>query len=518
MWFKIGILTAVNLIFYGRTLAYGMIIDDIAAFNLQNTVRTPNFWRNLWLQFKQAYSESPALGHLFSILIHTLNTLLVFFLCGQSDIAFLTALLFCINPVGNMASSWFSGRTYAIATSLILIGFIHPLLFFVMYPITFSWSISTILSPVLFMFGDLKLLVLLLPLVAYLQRRRYLNTVKLSVKTVSPVMKKLEPRKLILVFKTFAYYTLLCLFPFKLGMCHSYLHSYGLSDEDTEKWYKFDKFFFLGILFMSLIALCVYTKGIAYSFGLIWFFIFSIQWCNFVVLNHPITERYMYLANIGLMYFLATVISGTPLMWVFLTMYAVLNIKFIPVYKNCLEYWKSNVANFPDVAMGYNQYGLELKHSGKVGTAFDVWLEGKALRPNDFRINYNISALLCEQGRWDIVKEFIKDTDNNICKINNYDSWKEKVNNLKTIASNNGVNFDLTKEQEDEIKKQQEGRVFVDKKEVDDINSLTLYPFLHEKFRPEYIEFLQNKHKIKLEGVKDDIQPITSGSEAQGNT
>ena len=520
MWYKVWALIALNILFFGRTLAYGMIIDDIAAFNEQDKLRTENFWTNLWLQFKQAYSESPALGHLFNIVVHTLNTVLVYFLFGQTDIAFLTAVLFCINPVGNMASTWLSGRTYAVATTLILLGFTFPLLFFVVYPITFAWSISTILAPLLFVFGEYKVLILLLPVVAYFARRRYLDTIKLRINTVSPVMKKFEFRKIILVFKTFAYYFILCMFPFKLGMCHTYLHTFGLSDKETEPWFKLDKFFFLGIILMALIALCVVNMGVSFSFGLIWFFIFSIQWCNWIVINHPITERYMYLANIGLMYFMASLIINTPLMWVFLTMYAVLNIKYIPVYRSCLEYWRSNVTNFPEVAIGYNQYGLELKAVGQVGTAFDVWLQGRKIRPQDFKINYNISNLLAEQGRWDIIKEFVVATEENICKISNYEFWSTKVKELKAIVSAHGVNFDLTKEQEEAIKKDKELRIAIDKKEVDDLNSMVVNPFLHEKFRPEYVEFLQHKYKVKLEGVQNvnDVQPATGGSEAKSDT
>jgi len=520
MWYKIWALIAVNLLFFGRTLAYGMIIDDIAAFNAQKDRRTPNFWKNLWLQFRQHYSESPALGHLFNIIMHTVNTVLVYFVFRQTDIAFLTALLFCINPVSNMASTWLSGRTYAVATTLILIGFACPLLFFIVYPITFAWSISTFMAPILLVFGEYKLLVLMLPIVAFLARKKYMKTINLRAKTVPDIMKKFNARKLILVFKTFAYYFFLCLFPFKLGMCHSYLHTFGLSKEETAPWFKLDKFFFAGIALMALIVLCITRMGVDYSFGLIWFCVFALQWCNWIVINHPITERYMYLANIGLMYFMATVIIGTPFMWIFLTMYAVLNLRFIPAYKDCLDYWKSNIENFPDVAMGYNQYGLELKKHGQVGTAFDVWLKGLRVRPNDFRINFNIANMLAEQGRWDIIKKFIVTASKNICVYSNTKLWRGKIKELKRIAEENGVNFKKVKKPTKAQIAQAETDRFAHQQELNDLNAIKAKPFLAMKYKPDYVVFLENKYKTKLGGIENvnDVQRPSTGGVSEGNT
>ena len=513
-------LIIVNLLFYGRTLSYGLIIDDIDAFNAQVTKRTTNFWKNIWLQFKQEYSGNPAIGHLFSIIMHTINTILVYYLFGANDISFLTALLFCINPVGNMASTWLSGRTYSISTTLVLTGLMFPILFPIAYYFTFAWSINAFMSPLLFLFLGFPLLAGVLPCVAFLNRRRYLGTVKLRLDSVPDRMKKPDFKKLILVPKTFAYYFILCLFPYRLGMCHSYLHTFGLSEEETNQWFKLDKFFWLGLGILTSIGLCIYSMGIAYSFGLIWFCLFILQWCNYIVINHPITERYAYLANIGLMYFLAQNIINTPVAIVALTAYAILNLKYIPAYKDCLSYWKSNTDNFPDVAMGYNQYGIELNKIGKIGTAFDVWLQGKMYRQNDFRINYNIANMLMTQGRWDIIKDFIIIARNNICKINGTQFWTDKIDELQRISEQNGVRFDITPEEEEAIKKQKETDVFVHNQEVNDLNSLQSKPFLHMKYKPDYVKFLEDKYKVKFEGVEDGtiIQGPTSGSEATGDT
>ena len=504
----VTILVAVNLLFYGRTLAYGLIIDDVAATQQTQAKKTSNYWKNMWLRFRQAYLDSPELGHLFNIAIHTTNTILVYYVFGANPISFLTALFFCINPVGNMASTWLSGRPYSVATSLILAGFLIPIAYPLFYGLAFSWSISTFMSPLIFLFAGLPLLAILLPIFAKLFKGNYYKTMKLRIKTVPKVMKSFDAKKLILVFKTYAYYTLLCIFPFKLGMCHSYLHTFGLSKKETGQWFKLDWRFFTGIAMVIGLIYLIITQGFTYCHGLIWFTIFVAQWTNWIVINHPITERYVYLANIGLMYFLAQLTIGTPLMYVFITMYAVLNWKFIPAYKDCLHYWKSNVENFPDVAMGYNQYGLELQKHGQVGTAFDIWIKGKSVRPNDFRINFNVSNLLAGQGRWDIIKPFIVQSEKSLDKRNNYKFWLGQVNSIKNVAKTQGVKFNISKKQEEKLKAQAELNKQIDLQERTDLESLKKDKKLIGKFTPNYLVYLQNKYKVKIKGFEKTYEAI----------
>ena len=41
-----------------------------------------------------------------------------------------------------------------------------------------------------------------------------------------------------------------------------------------------------------------------------------------------------------------------------------------------ISYWKSNIENFPDVALGYNQYALALNSYGNGGSALDSLVTG----------------------------------------------------------------------------------------------------------------------------------------------
>ncbi len=439
---RIFILLTVYFFFYFRTIWYGLIIDDVEAWNKGQNEKTPNFWLNLYRQIHGTHIINTKISHTINFIVHLINCLLVYLLFGANDISMFISLLFMLNPVNNQVSLWLSGRPYGIATILLLTGFLFKNLFPIFYGLSFVWSINIIFAPLLFIFYKPHILIFALPLVAYLMKHKFIPTIILRGSTVTKEMKTIDLKKMILFFKTFAYYFFHCLFPIRLGMCHNYLHTYGLSEEETKVWYKLDKYFFMGIVLFLTILGIVFTGNGSKYIGLVWFAIFISQWCNIYVINHLITERYVYIANIGLMALVVQFTYGTPLIWLFLVFYATRLWYFTPAYKNCLEFWKSNTENFPDVAMGYNQYGLELNKYGNVGTGFDIFLKGVQYRKNDFRLNYNISNLLAGQKRWDIIKEFVVKAEENIDRNNGYELWKGHIDEIKKGCVANGVKFD----------------------------------------------------------------------------
>lgn len=436
---KLGLIILTCLFMYRKTIGYGYIIDDIAAV-ANNNKKTGRLWKDLWAQLRGEYYVSSKVAHSLNLFFHTLNCVLIY-LVFKGNVGFLTALLFALNPINNQATVWLSGKPYAIATSMVLIGLLVWPLFPIMYGLTFFWSINTALAPLLFAVNKPHWLVLCLPLMMFLARSRYIPTMKSRKKCSSQWMNKIELRKLILVPKTFAYYLYVCLFPLRLGMCHSYLHTFGMSKEETEPWYRVDKFFWLGCLELAGISYYCIFHWSPIAFGLFWFTLFIVQWTNFIVMNHMITERYAYLANVGLMYAVANLTINTPFALAFLTFYAVRLWQFLPAYKDCMSYWKSNVDNFPDVAMGYNQYGIELTNFGNAGTALDIWVRGIQLRPNDFRLNYNTANLFASMGDFNRAKQFIIAAEQYVDKINSYDFWMKNINKMKEASINAGVSF-----------------------------------------------------------------------------
>lgn len=439
---RIFLILALHIAMYARTLGYGVIIDDEAALERAATARHTHPLVDIWKQIRGDYISDARFAHLLSMIVHGINCVLIYLAFGQTDISFLAALLFCVNPVNNQVSIWISGRAYGVATMMVLLGFWLHQAFPAFYFLSFYWSINAIVAPLVYLVVHPSWqVVLVAPLIAYLMRRQYMVTFTDRRKTVPARMGKFNPGKLVLVFKTIAYYTFLCLVPDRVGMCHSYLHTFGLTDEETKPWYKPDKFFYTGIALVAALIAGVVVLPKTMMFGAIWFAVFLAQWCNFIVINHPVAERYAYMANVGLMLFIAQFLAGTPLAYIAVTAYAARLWYFMPAYKNQESFWKTNIDHFPNVAMAYNQYGLSLHKSGKMGTEYDSFMQGLKYREHDFRLNYNMSGLLAASKRFDIIKGFIERAEANIDPINNPDMWRKNIDSIKKFCKENGVKF-----------------------------------------------------------------------------
>jgi hypothetical protein len=142
------------------------------------------------------------------------------------------------------------------------------------------------------------------------------------------------------------------------------------------------------------------------------------------------------------MFALATLISNTPLIYVFLTFYAVRLFYFLPAYTDMKSFWKSNTENFPSVAMGYNQYGLGLVQYGNTGSAIDTLIAGVQLRPHDFRINYNLANIMLATGNTNQAVGFLKTAEINLEKKNNYQFWIDQINKMKEEIKKRGIDYE----------------------------------------------------------------------------
>ena len=436
---SILLIIAVVVLAYYRTIEYGYIIDDL---DHSKGEPTPNKWRRWWEHFYGVKFTNSKLAHSFNILVHTMVCILIYMVFGSNQLSLLTALLFAINPVNNQCSIWISGRVYAVSTMIFLVGILFMPLMPVLYGLANWWTINTLLAPILMLLTGHPIIAVLMPLGLLLIRKKGKNTMdagKTRYKGATDEMGEVSFRKLIIVFKTLGYYFLLCLFPVKLGMCHNYLSTFGMSKSETDCHYKLDIFFLVGVALTGVAAANFIHPFFPPLFGLLWFLLFAAQWSNFIVINHLITERYIYLANIGVMWLLANLIYGTPLVYIFMTFYAVRLYYFTPAYKDYVSYWRSNTENFPDVAMGWNQYGLGLLQFGNGGSALDAWIRGVQERPNDFRLNYNTANLLLGSGNTQEAIKFIKAAEANLDKKNSYDMWKGQVEKLKEEVRKRGL-------------------------------------------------------------------------------
>jgi hypothetical protein len=436
---RIALILATVIIFYWRTIWYHGIIDDLDHIK---TEKTPKFWRRMWEHFWGIKFTNLKLAHALNIAVHASVCVLIYLFFEKTDIALLTSLLFAINPVNNQCSIWLSGRVYAVSTAILLTGFLFLPALPILYGLANWWTINTLFTPLLFLFLKPSWLGLLLPIGLFVITKKAKNSFdsgKSRFSGASDVMREISFRKLFIVFRTLGYYIALCILPFRLGMCHEYLGTFGMSKQETDIFMKPDRFFLLGILATGAVVVNIIHPFFPPLFGLLWFILFTAQWLNFIVITHLITERYVYLANIGLMYLLANLIIGTPFMWAFLVFYAVRLYYFIPAYKDYRSYWNSNTMEFPHSSMGWNQLGIAQLQYGNSGSALDSWVRGVQERPHDFRLNYNTANLLMGSGMAAQAVPFVKAAEANLDQRNNYAFWREQVDKLKEAITKQGV-------------------------------------------------------------------------------
>jgi len=418
------------LFFYRRTVKYGYIIDDFQVATHKRRNKLFDFWGQIR---GHAYFQ-PRVEHTITLLFHTLNSVLIYLALGANDVSFMAGMLFAVNPVNNQTSVWLSGKVYSVAVTMVLLGILFKPLYPLLYLFAgFYFSLNVLLTPLLFLFINPVWFVAFIPVFLLIFKKRVVVEPKRRYEGGTSWMREVSLRKLIISIKTLGYYFRICLFPIKLAMCHQYLHVFGLSKKETEKWYTFDIYFWLGLGVLLTLATGLVLKW--QVFGLFWFVVLMVQWCNFLVLNHPICERYAYMANVGLMYMVATVLMkvpyGTYIAVALWTYYATKLWHFLPAYKNNLEYFKSGMEQFDKVAINYNQYGLELVRFNRPGTALETFNDGLLCRPNDFRLNYNTANLLCSMSRFQEAVCYINRAEAALDKNNSYDTWKKQVDSIK---------------------------------------------------------------------------------------
>lgn len=297
------IIIIVNLLFYWRTLKYGYVSDDVLVKAASKP--TGKFWPDLWGEIRGVCYFNSKREHLISLIIHTINSVLIYLAFGADKISFWAAILWAINPANNQCAIWLSGKAYSMSVMLILLGvWLKPLI--PLYFYVYHWGINGIVFPLVFVNMHPHWLVFLFPLY-FLIRRKILRDIKVvKMETATKRMKSITPEKFVLAIKTFSYYVSITLFPIRLGMYHNFGYVYGLTEQDSKTVTKIDTHFWLGLILCILYAYLMFTNwNNGLGLGLWWWCVFISMWCNIIVIQQFIAERYIYAASIGLMYALS---------------------------------------------------------------------------------------------------------------------------------------------------------------------------------------------------------------------
>jgi len=335
--------------------------------------------------------------HLFNVFVHAGCVILIFVLLSllfkNRMLSFLSSLIFAVHPIHTEAISWISGGPYAYAGLFFLASFI--------FYIKSNKSIANLILCIIFfglcLFTGNIVAVLPLAMIAYelffreqdeagnkfLSRMRI--AVLLAIFSISLLIVAMffvtrnqfmhtiyyfrGNTYLIVAAKAFVYYLKIIYLPLARGLYHPF--AYNTTDTNKVTPALFISIAAISILIFAFIKCLKNHKPI--SFGIAWFFITYLPYSNIIPVCNIISERYVYLPSLGFCIILAYLalkaweiinkntqyrkflrIISVTVIALFLISYASLTVKHNRDYRDIITYWHTNINNFPDGYMAYN--------------------------------------------------------------------------------------------------------------------------------------------------------------------
>jgi len=427
---KLAIIAVVNLIVYYRTLFFGYVGDDVERSERPQEFK--NRYHRWWIQFIGLKHINSMVAHAISIGTHTICCIMIYLALGRNNVSFLTALLFSINPVNMQGSIWISGRNYVTSSILALGMFLFPYCSWIFYIGTSHFAVNAWFAPLAFLGTPYWYMVGIIPVV-WLVTSNNKDTLKRKLwetgglKTTNSEMRAVKLRKIIPFVKTYLYYFVLAVVPFRLGIEHNFIRGFGTNETDNKKGYRLDKFFWAGtVLFITVCGAslyCIFNGWHPALWGLFWFTVNIAMWCNFVTYQQQIAERYIFLANIGMMYALANLIIAYPiLITAFIVGYLVRLLYVQDMYLN--DYWAVEYTIMESKELHYMWLMRAVKKfmvRDYVGSLFDL-REAYKHKPYDLKVLYNLAVVFFMLGDLVNAKEFVGKARANI-----YDELEESI-------------------------------------------------------------------------------------------
>jgi hypothetical protein len=209
--------------------------------------------------------------------------------------------------------------------------------------------------------------------------------------------------KIVWMIKFYGYYLVTCLLNNKISFYHGYMHDFVTNSEGVRKSFILDRYFAIGLFgvgltFWSIPEALRTPYGAAW--GLVWFLVNVVIWTNLITFQQHISLRYVYLANVGLMLWLAHMLSfATWLLPAVIAWYICRNWFNQNAYKN--DWWNTeyNIIQEPNYFYPWLLRGNTHFTRGMWMTAFYDYVEAKNFDPRNFKVHYNIISCMIAMNK-----------------------------------------------------------------------------------------------------------------------
>lgn len=430
---EIAIITAVNLALYWKTLSQKFVSDDFTVW--RNPPVAKNRFHKLWLQLTgqmKIYAHWPkilrangkwflalvkceAWEHLLTVLIHAAICVAIYFAFGRSWVSFVAALLYSTNPANNQATIWPAGRGFALPILFLVLSIALPVYLAPFCLFAGSWYTAGFLSSLTLIGSPWWYLLGFMPFVWALHARKFTKAVRNKQKTETFDEDKIvHPKKLILGIKTFGFYLIFCLIPFRITFYHNFLQSSAGSMR--HKNYTLCRYFWIGITGIAGIIAYSWISGWdTFVWALTAFLIGIAPFTNVVRANQEIAERFTALPNVFLMYALAQIIHPYPvIVTAFIVFYATRTFYTLKLYQD--EYFITECAVIEDPHAWWAWHCRAMKRwdTQSYKEALILWVMAKLISPKEFKILMNIATCLRLLGNHKEADEYLQMAADNI--------------------------------------------------------------------------------------------------------
>jgi len=412
----------------------------------------------------QIAGPNPFYYHFFNVLAHVACVILAFILCNllfkNSTLSFLSSLIFAVHPIHTEAVSWISGGPYAFSS----IFFIASLIFYIKSKKTMFYLLLSVIFALLCFLAGNSFAMLPIVFILYglffkektaepksLSRVRVITVfLILAISLICVGTFFVNKNKfmhlifyfrgfsyLIVAAKAFVYYLKILYLPIQRGLYHPF--AFNITNVGQVS----PAFVFASIIILTaIIAFFKCRKNSKpVSFGIAWFFITYLPYSNIIPVCNIVSERYLYLPSVGFSILIAALflkvweiinrqdlykrflrIVGLSIITLFLGSYTLLTIKQNYEYNNIITYWESNINNFDEGYMFYNNLAGTYYAMGNLENAVIFSRINLMINPYQPHVWYNLGKVYREVGDLKQARECFE----NILKIDNnyYPAYK----------------------------------------------------------------------------------------------
>lgn len=353
------------------------------------------------------FGNNPFWMHLGNVLLHTLNVLVVFFLCKRlltvfsektstEFAAFVCGLFFAVHPVCVESVAGIVGRAELISGFFCLISFLFylekkpffSLLFFLCGLLSKETAISLFPLIILYeLFFNKRLPKILLgyftAILLYIPVRFIALDGIISSNKIFYFKEGILTR-IFTMSKVMVYYIKLMFVPYPLNPDWGVSEVIMKSDSVGEPYVLVSIVIILVVLFIGYRLLK--TRPII-SFSLVWFFVFLSPVSNIIPIGDLMAERFLYLPVFGFCLFAGTTVyrykSLKKIVPVVLLMFAFITVRQNTVWKDNSSLWTYVTEKFPENWRAYWELGKCYRDKENYAASAELFEKSLAVRETD---------------------------------------------------------------------------------------------------------------------------------------